>query len=124
MAYPKFTVDAPTPNTTENHNTRLAQLDLRYGATSVYRDRKGTYWATGDYAHNGESIDHNVKRMVEIMKTERLTYMGKAYDSDIYKSKQRIDLYKVDTFEAICGMNSTNRLSVVYPELPIEIKEA
>ncbi len=66
-------------------------------------------------------IAHNIKRMRESMEEEGLTYMGKAYDSGIYKSKQRIDLNKVETFEEICGQNSTNRLTAVNPELPIEV---
>lgn len=121
MAELKFTVDRPEVNTGENHNARLAQLDLKYGATHVYRDRKGTYWATGDYAHNNGNIEHNIKRMVKIMQAEGLTYMGKAYNSDIYKSKQRIDLNKINTFEEICRINSTNRLVTVNAELPIEV---
>ena len=41
--------------------------------------------------------------------------MGKAYDSDIYKSKQRIT-----DWESILHMNSTGYLVAVNPTLPIE----
>lgn len=115
MAGLKFTVDRPTINTTQEHDRRLAELDLRRGVTSVYRDRKGIYWTPARTYHtpwypNENPIDdaHNIKRMVEIMKSEGLTYMSKPYDSDIYKSKQRIDLNKIDTFDEICRLNSTN----------------
>ncbi len=111
----KFETDRPTPNTTEAHKTRLADMNLKYGSTSVYRDRKGTYWATGDFAHSGKDIDHNIKSMVAIMRAEGLTHMGKAYDSDTYKSKVRIS---DKIWEKICA---TDRLTAVNPELPIEV---
>jgi hypothetical protein len=120
MADLKFTVDRPTLNTAENHNARLAQLDLRYGATHIYKDSKGTYWATGDYAHNNGNIEHNIKRMVEIMQAEGLTYMGKAYDSDIYKSTVRINS-KLATWEEILRDCDTDHLTAVNPILPIEV---
>jgi len=118
MTQLKFTADRPTPNTTEAHEARLADMNLKYGSTSVYRDKEGTYWATGDYAHAGKDIDHNIKSMVEIMRSESLTYMGKAYDSDIYKSKVRIS---DKIWEEI---NATDRLTAVNPEMPVEVIKA
>ncbi len=122
----KFTADRPTPNTDEAHTARLKELDLKWGYMHVFRDNKGRFWMPIESqkpypSYTKEDIAHNVKRMVGIMKAEGLTFMGKAYDSDIHKSKQRLDLNKVETFEEICRMNNTNRLVTVNPELPIEV---
>ena len=107
----RFTVDRPEFNTGEAHRARLAQQGLEYGSADVYLDNTGTYWATGDYAHCGKTIDHNIARMVEIMKAEKLTYMGKAYDSDTYKSKSRGDANTI--------IDSKTGLVAVNPQLPI-----
>ena len=107
----RFTVDRPEINSSEAHRARLAQQGLEYGAVEVYLDKTGTYWATGDYKHCGKAIDHNIARIVEIMKAEKLTYMGKAYDSDLYKSKSRGDANSI--------INSKSGLVAVNPQLPI-----
>lgn len=111
----KITVDRPKVNTSENHKARLAALNLRYGATAVYRDKGGTFWATGDYTHCGKDIDHNITSMVKIMQVEKLTYLGKSYDSNIYKSQA-----KVTDWQGAMYLHSTNHLTAVNPELPIE----
>ena len=112
-----ITVDRPTPNTTENHDARLAQLNLKYGAATVYRDSKGIFWATGDYKFCAENIDHNIQQMISIMQAEGLRYIGKDYDSDIYKEKGR---GKKWDWESLMHLNHGKLVSVNTP-LPISV---
>jgi len=92
---------------------------LRYGSTHVYRDSRGTFWATGDYDHAGKDIDHNIARMVAIMRAENLAYMGKAYDSDIYKGTGR-----VTDWPTLLYYHHTDHLTAVNPKLPITVVPA
>ncbi len=91
-----YTRDRPDVNTEANHSKRLETEGLRWGATLVCKDRSGRFWAviprefSDGWGYTPKDVDANVARMVEVMKAEGLTLMGKAYDSDIYKSKQTV----------------------------------
>ena len=85
----KFTVDRPDPNTQEECNKRLLERNLLHGSTEVfhYQDK---YYGGGDREHCPTAIDHNLKKLLELLKYGNYTYVGKAYDSDMYFSRQRI----------------------------------
>ncbi len=122
----KCTLDIPEHNTEEAHIARLKELDLRWGYMHVFRDNKSRFWVPIESqkpypSYTKKDIDHNVKRIVDIMKAEGLTFMGKAYNSDLFKSRQRITDKTLFTLLTEAGCHHTTRLICVNPELPIEV---
>lgn len=85
----RFTVDSPNPNTSEETNRRLLERDLLHGSALVFKF-EGKYYGGGDYEHCPATITHNLQKLLEILKYGNWSYVGKAYDSDMYFSKQRI----------------------------------
>ncbi len=85
----RFTIDRPTPNTQEECASRLLERNLLHGSAFVFRF-DGKYYGTGDRDHCPTAITHNLAKLLEILKYGNWSYVGKAYDSDMYFSKQRI----------------------------------
>jgi hypothetical protein len=93
----KFTVDRPSPNTQKVCEQRLLERDLLHGSAFVFRFG-GKYYGAGDRDHCPTAITHNLAKLLEILKYGDWSYVGKAYDSDMYFSKQRISPVLKDTF--------------------------
>jgi len=85
----KYTVNRPVPNTQGLCNQRLLERNLLHGSAFVFKFQ-GKYYGAGDKGHCSTAITHNLRKLLEILKYGNYTYVGKAYDSDMYFSKQRI----------------------------------
>lgn len=83
---------SPAQSYRTRHDQRLAELNLRYGATHTYR-HMGRLYARGDFTHcAAEDITHNIQVLGQrLAEQPRLTHMGKAYDSDTYQGSQPLD---------------------------------
>ena len=99
----KFTADRPNPNTQEICNQRLLERNLLHGASFVVKV-KGRYYGSGDRVHCPAQITHNLTSLLEILKYGGWSYVAKAYDSDMYFSRQKI------TSDILKGLIQHNRL--------------
>lgn len=105
----KFTVDRPEPNTPELCQKRLVERDLLHGSAFVIKFQN-KYYGGGDRDHNPTSISHNLRKLLEILRYGNWAYVGKAYDSDMYFSRQRI------TQPIIDKLTEYTKLEVLYAE--------
>ena len=93
------------------------EMGLLEGATTVFKEGD-TFWAFGDRRHCPDAdIEHNITRMIAIIKDERLAGMSKDYVRDVQKWTGR--LTEAD-WPRIFG-NAYEPIMAVNPRLPIEV---
>lgn len=102
LAEPEPPVQAPNPSIAQPlrgpgyREQRLAELDLKYGATHVYRIGRLLY-AHGDFAHSpAEDIEYNMRRLVTMLKQHPgANQLSKDFDCGLYFESSRLNLEKI-----------------------------
>ena len=89
----KITVNRPEQNTAEAQQRRFQEYGISWGAAAVYKvggNKHYKIYATADRTHCPKESPTNITALLKIMLNENLCYIGKAYDSDMYRGHGNI----------------------------------